>query len=113
MQAECDDVWRQMALAKLGKGGPPDDAGDYGWIGPWREVMKLCQDVVLSDYHVLPEAGGWMDQTEAFRADFRTFMKGYSAQLYAVQQEFGGKETVGGADEDYAPVPSWTELDNY
>ncbi len=112
MQTECDDVWRQMALAKLGKGGAPDDTGDFGFIGPWREVMKLCQDVVLSDYKVWPEAGGFMDQTEEFRADFRTFMKGLAKHMHAVQLEYGGKETVGGADEDYE-VPSWTELDNY
>ncbi len=113
MQAECDDVWRQMALAKLGKGGPPDDIDDFGFIGPWREVMKLCQDVVLSDFKVLPEAGGWLDQTEAFRADFRTFMMKYAAILHAVGLEYGNREAVGGSNEDYEPVPDWKELDNY
>lgn len=110
MQVECEDVWRQMALAKLGKAGVPDAVGDFGFIGPWREVMRLCQDVVMSEYHVWPEAGGWFEQPEWFREDFKIFMRGFAAQMHAVQLEYGDRETVGGKDEDYEEIPSWREM---
>ncbi len=110
MQAECQSVWRQMALSEYGKGGVPGDVGDFGFIGPWQEVMKVCQDIVLSGYKVWPEAGGWFDQPEWFRYDFTTFMKGYAGALHAVKLEGGSGDTVGGKDEDYEEIPSWREM---
>jgi hypothetical protein len=108
MQTECRDVWRQMALAEHGKGDAPDEMADFGFIGPWREVMKLCQDVIA--WKTWPEPGGLMDQTEEFRADFRTFMKGYAVEIHAVRLEVGDGGNGNRSDDNLYEVVDFAEL---
>ena len=56
-----------IALLEMGKapvGMTP--VGDFGWVGVWASeegarVVEMCA-LMLRNYHVLPEAGGLLDQ---------------------------------------------------
>lgn len=82
MQDQAAEHWEEMALAQLGRTVDTPDAGDFGWISPFPQILEDCQIVLMTNYHLFPEAGGWHDQTEAFRADFKTYLRGLAQKLH-------------------------------
>ncbi len=82
MQEQAFTHWEEMARAQLGRTEGYDDVGDFGWLSPFPQILEDCQMVLMTNYHLFPEAGGWHDQTEAFRADFKTYLRGLAQKLH-------------------------------
>lgn len=84
MQDQTSEHWEEMARAQLGQSAGFDDVGDFGWFSPFPQILEDCQMVLLTNYHLFPKAGGWHDQTEAFRTDFKTYLRGLAQKLYTL-----------------------------
>lgn len=49
---------------------------DFGFNNDYETAMEMGDILVLSDYHILPNAGGWNDQTVADKEDIFTYLRG-------------------------------------
>lgn len=64
-------------LAFAGSGAVLDmEAEDFGFNNDFETAMENGDILVLSNYSILPQAGGWNDQYEADAEDLKTYLRG-------------------------------------
>lgn len=81
MQAEV----RRYALSLLGEDAePPPDPGDFGFSLPVSYVLTTAE--LFINKGLLPTAGGWDDQDEAWREDLGTFLKVFNAEAHRIKK---------------------------
>jgi len=69
---------RHYALSLLGEtDAPPPAPVDFGFRLPVDYVLTTAELFITKG--ILPNAGGWDDQDEAWREDLSTFLRVYNA----------------------------------
>lgn len=96
--------WQQYILERfdafLDDEGEPPDIGDFGFYHDEDDVFEVCNMLLLSEFHVLPDAGGWLDQDETWAHDIMQWL-GIRARLKWERDpsERGGKRRRSLLDE--------------
>lgn len=62
------------------------ELGDFGFALPESYVFDSCQMAVLSNFQLLPRAGGYDDQDYLWTQDLKTYLRGLA---WARQQKHG------------------------
>lgn len=47
---------------------------DFGFHHHEDTVFEVCDILIASEFQILPDAGGWLDQTEEWADDIREFL---------------------------------------
>lgn len=76
MQDSVRATLRRAALVDRGKAPTPDPVEDFGFWHPPAAVLGAW--FALKNWHVLPVAGGWLDQPEHWRDDLLTAQAVYN-----------------------------------
>ena len=59
---------------------------DYGFHNPPDYVTESFETWYLTEYRVMPRAGGWDDQDYYWRQDMRQMLRIMSANRYTIEQ---------------------------
>lgn len=73
---------REKIRQQIQVGKNPETDTDFGFILPEGRVLETGQIFVLSNFQVMPNAGGWDDQDADWTQDMMTFLT-IRAQEYA------------------------------
>lgn len=110
---DMQDAARAHWLAMVGDSGVPDmEAEDFGIDNDFDTAMEIGDILLLSNYHILPSAGGWNDQFEADANDIVTNLRGL-AWARSMTKESNHEPTEGQeTDSDPSVVKSsdWQNL---
>ena len=80
-----------LALAQAGEHDPkpPKKLPDFGLMLGEEGALSAFSAYVRSKYNVLGSAGGWMDQTEAWKHDMEVLMHEYGVAQAEVARKKG------------------------
>lgn len=87
-------VWKAVeGIARVDALKPADNdlelPDDFGFFHPPDVVLEVW--MMMHQYHILPEAGGWLDQSETWQHDLSVCRRLYNV---AVQKEQNGQTGV-------------------